>query len=211
MAFFDLSFPRDVAAGVSGGPERRVNIASLGSGFEERNARWRHSRRSYQAGLGIRHADDLAAVLALFEEMGGPLHSFRFRDWSDFKSCVPSDTPGATDQLLGTGDGARTAFQLRKRYGTLAPYWRDITKPVAGTVAVALAGVAQGSGWAVDNLTGLVTFAAAPGSGVAVRAGFEFDVPARFATDALAIDMAYFAGDRGIGSIPEIPLIEVRE
>ncbi|TPE52589.1 DUF2460 domain-containing protein [Amaricoccus solimangrovi] len=211
MAFFDLSFPRDVAAGVSGGPERRVNIASLGSGYEERNARWKHSRRSWQAGLGIRTADDLAAVLALFEEMGGPLHSFRFRDWSDFKSCAPSATPAATDQLLGTGDGAAVAFPLRKRYGSLSPYWRDITKPVPGTVTVALDGAMTGAGWAVDNLTGVVTFATPPGPGVAVRAGFEFDVPARFAADALAIDMAFFAGDRGIGSIPEVPLIEVRE
>ena len=122
MAFFDLSFPRDVAAGVVGGPERRVNIAPLASGFEERNARWSASRRSYQAGLGIRTADDLAEVLALFEEMRGPLHSFRFRDWSDFKSCAPSATPAAGDQLLGTGDGEAVAFQLRKKYGALSPY-----------------------------------------------------------------------------------------
>ena len=126
MAFFDLSFPRDVAAGVVGGPERRVNIAPLASGFEERNARWSASRRSYQAGLGIRTADDLAEVLALFEEMRGPLHSFRFRDWSDFKSCAPSATPAASDQLLGTGDGEATAFQLRKKYGdALALLARD--------------------------------------------------------------------------------------
>lgn len=168
MAFFDLSFPRTMAAGVSGGPERRVNIAALGSGYEERNARWRNSRRSYQAGLGIRNADQLAAVLALFEEVGGPLHSFRFRDWSDFKSCAPSATPAATDQVLGTGDGTATAFQLRKRYGTLAPHWRDITKPVPGTVLVALGGAPVGSGWTVNNLTGVVTFSSAPGAGVAI-------------------------------------------
>lgn len=211
MAFFDLSFPRDVASGVVGGPERRVNIAALASGFEERNARWANSRRSYQAGLGVRNADDLASILALFEEMRGPLHAFRFRDWSDFKSCAPSGTPGPTDQLLGSGDGTRTAFQLRKGYGALSPWWRDITKPVAGTVLVALDGVPQGSGWAVANLTGIVTFAVAPAAGVAVRAGFQFDVPVRFASERIDVDMAFFAGDRGVGSIPEIPLTEVRE
>jgi uncharacterized protein (TIGR02217 family) len=211
MAFFDLSFPRDVAAGVVGGPERRVNIAPLASGYEERNARWSASRRSYQAGLGIRTADDLAEVLALFEEMRGPLHSFRFRDWSDFKSCAPSATPGASNQLLGTGDGAATVFQLRKKYGTLSPYWRQITKPVAGTVLISLGGTATGSGWTVNNLTGAVTFTTPPGDGVAVRAGFEFDVPVRFNADSIAVDMAFFADDRGVGSIPEVPLIEVRE
>ncbi|MBP7001719.1 DUF2460 domain-containing protein [Amaricoccus sp.] len=211
MAFFDVSFPRNVAGGVVGGPERRVNIAPLASGFEERNARWHASRRSYQAGLGIRTADDLGEVLALFEEMRGPLHSFRFRDWSDFKSCAPSATPAATDQLLGTGDGEAVTFQLRKRYGSLAPYWREITKPVAGTVNVAVAGVALGSGWSVNHLTGLVTFTTAPDPGEAVRAGFEFDVPVRFASASIAVDMAFFADDRGVGSIPEVPLIEVRE
>jgi uncharacterized protein (TIGR02217 family) len=211
MAFLNVSFPRDVAAGVSGGPERRVNVAALGSGFEERNARWKHSRRSYQAGLGIRTADDLAAVLALFEQAGGPLHSFRFRDWSDFKSCAPSEAPSATDQALGEGDGTATTFPLVKVYGALLPVAREITKPVAGTVKVALDGIEQASGWSVNHSTGIVAFLEAPGAGVTVSAGFLFDVPVRFGSDRLDIDMAYFANDRGVGSMPDVSLIEVRE
>lgn len=211
MAFYDLSFPRDVASGVVGGPERRVNIAPLASGYEERNARWMHSRRSYQAGLGIRNADQLSAVLGLFEEMGGPLHSFRFRDWSDFKSCAPSGVPGSSDQRIGTGNGTAKTFQLVKRYGTITPLDREITKPVPGTVSISVAGVPLGSGWAVNNLTGIVTFTSAPAAGVAIRAGFEFDVPVRFASDRIAVDMAFFGSDGGVGSIPDVSLIEVRE
>jgi uncharacterized protein (TIGR02217 family) len=42
---------------------------------------------------------------------------------------------------------------------------------------------------------------------VQVRAGFQFDVPVRFAEDALEIDAALFAA----GDAPSVPLIEVRE
>lgn len=44
-----------------------------------------------------------------------------------------------------------------------------------------------------------------PASG-AVRAGFEFDVPVRFDTDRIDIDLAQFDA----GRIPSIPLVEVR-
>ncbi|PKP68094.1 MAG: TIGR02217 family protein [Alphaproteobacteria bacterium HGW-Alphaproteobacteria-5] len=212
MAFFDIDFPRNVAAGVQGGPERRVDVVPLGSGREERNARWANSRRRFSAGLGIRDADDLAAVLALWEEVGGPFHSFRFRDWSDFKSGLPSAAPAATDQALGVGDGVQTAFQLVKSYGTVQPWARRITKPVAGSVRVALGGVEVGAGWSVDHLTGVVSFLAPPAAGVAVSAGFLFDVPVRFEEQSLAVDMAFFSDARGgAGSIPSIPLIEVDE
>ena len=214
MAFLDQVFPRDIAAGVVGGPERRVDIVALASGEEERNARWKNSRRSYDAGFGIRSVDDLATVIAFFEETGGPLHSFRFRDWSDFSSAASADTsPAATDQTLGTGNGVTTEFQLVKIYGSLNPYMREITKPVAGSVLVALDGAAQGAGWSVNNLTGEISFLSPPDPGVVVTAGFFFDVPVRFDTQSIATDMAFFSESegRGVGSIPEIQLVEVRE
>lgn len=214
MAFLDTSFPRGVAAGVSGGPERRVDIVQLASGAEERNARWKHSRRSYDASLGIRDADDLKAVVGLFEEAGGPLHSFRFRDWSDFSSAASTrQDPSPLDQGIGTGDGATATFQLVKTYGGLAPYTREITKPVPGSVLVSLGGAAQATGWAVDHLTGLITFTAAPTPGTEIRAGFLFDVPVRFDSQEIHVSMAFFseAEGRGVGSVPDIPLIEVRE
>lgn len=210
--FLDLEFPRAIAAGTKAFVERRTNIAALASGFEERNGRWYHSRRSWQAGLGIRSADHLAAVVALFEEANGRLSAFRFRDWTDYKSCLPSDEPAPTDQLIGTGDGETRIFRLRKRYGQLAPYWRPITKPAPGTVRVAVNGVEAGSGWTVNNLTGEITFTTAPASGAAIRAGFKFFVPVRFDTDTLAVDMTYFRDDlAGLGSMPDVPLIEVRD
>ena len=207
MAFHEVRFPDDISRGARGGPERRTQIVELASGDEERNASWADSRRRYDVAYGIRRADDLAAVVAFFEARNGRLHGFRFKDWGDHKSCLPSQTPAPTDQAIGTGDGTATQFQLVKRYTSGAQSWsRSIAKPVAGTVTIALNGTAQPSGWSVNPTTGLVTFAAAPGAGVAITAGFTFDVPVRFDSDALDVTLDL----ERLGSINSIPLVEIR-
>ncbi|KGJ23463.1 DUF2460 domain-containing protein [Paracoccus sanguinis] len=207
MAFHEVRFPDAISRGARGGPERRTQIVELASGAEERNSSWANSRRRYDVAYGIRRADDLAAVVAFFEARNGRLHGFRFKDWADFKSCLPSQTPGPTNQPIGTGNGATTLFQLTKRYTSGAQSWtRVITKPVAGTVTIALNGTPQASGWSVSTATGLVTFTTAPAAGVAITAGFEFDVPVRFDTDALDVTLDL----ERLGSITSIPLVEIR-
>ncbi len=210
MAFHDVRFPTSISLGSSGGPERRTEIVTLGSGREERNARWADSRRSYNAGYGLKSLGDLHAVIAFFEERRGRLHGFRWKDFSDFKSCAPQASPAATDQALGAGDGARAVFQLVKAYGSVfAPYTREVKKAVAGTVFVAVDGVVQteGADFTLDT-AGLIAFepGAIPASGAAVTAGFEFDVPVRFDTDRLEINLDGFHH----GSIHNIPIVEVR-
>lgn len=206
--FHEVRFPLDVALGSRGGPTRRTEIVTLASGREHRNARWAHSRRRWEAGLGVRTLDALDAVIAFFEERRGRLIGFRLHDRTDWKSCAPSKAPAATDQAIGTGDGARVAFQLTKTYGGAhLPYVRTIAKPVAGSLLVAVDGVTlvEGAGFSVDATTGIVTLATPPALGAAVTAGFAFDTPARFDTDALEIDLAAFAA----GAVPEIPLVEI--
>jgi uncharacterized protein (TIGR02217 family) len=207
MSFDDVRFPPAISRGSSGGPERRTEIVVTGSGAEERNSRWAHSRRRYDAGVGIRSLDDIHRVIAFFEERRGRLIGFRWKDHADWKSCAPGAQVSALDQALGTGDGTRRSFALVKRYGAgLRDYVRAITKPVAGSVRIAVAG-APVTGFSVDTTTGLVTLAQPPAAGVRVTAGFEFDVPVRFDTDELRINLAQFAA----GEIPEIPLVEIRQ
>lgn len=211
MSFHEVRFPSRISLGSSGGPERRTEVVVLGSGHEERNTRWADSRRSYNAGYGLKTRNDLHDVIAFFEERRGRLYGFRWHDRTDGKSCPPQDTPEPTDQLIGEGDGTTAAFQLIKTYGqSFAPYARTITKPVEGTVLVALDSVAQTetTDFIVDTTTGIVTFVPGkePGVGVQVTAGFEFDVPVRFDTDELKIDMTSFEA----GQIQNIPVVEVR-
>jgi len=208
MNFHEVRFPAALSVGSTGGPERRTEIVTLNNGFEERNSPWAHSRRRYDAGLGVRSLDDLAELIAFFEARHGQLHGFRWKDWTDYKSCAPSAVPSAHDQALGTGDGERRAFQLSKLYSSGGQsYSRPIMKPVAGTVVVAVAGSAMGAGdVSVDAATGRIELAAAPVAGAIVTAGFEFDVPVRFDTDRIVTSLAGFAA----GEIPSIPVVEVR-
>jgi len=207
MAFHEVRFPDDISRGARGGPERRTQIVELASGEEERNASWANSRRRYDVAYGIRRADDLAAVVSFFEARNGRLHGFRFKDWADYKSGLPSAAISPTDQEIGRGNGSLTEFALLKRYSSGAQSWaRAIAKPVAGSVRVALGGVEQMSGWSVDMTTGVVTFDTAPAAGVAIAAGFAFDVPVRFDTDALDVTLDL----ERLGSITSIPLLEIR-
>ena len=211
MAFHEIRFPTAISRGAHGGPERRTDIVTLGSGFEERNSRWADSRRTYNAGYGVKTLDDLHAVLAFFEERRGRLHGFRWRDAIDWKSCSPEGTPQPSDQRIGTGDGIQARFQLVKTYGSdFAPWTRVVAKPVAGTEAIAVGGIPQATGthYVLDPVTGGVEFLPehVPPVGAAVTAGFEFDVPVRFDTDVLLIDI------QGVrhGAIPSIPIVEIR-
>jgi uncharacterized protein (TIGR02217 family) len=208
--FHDILFPLDIALRSAGGPQRRTDIVALGSGREERNARWAHSRRRYDAGYGIKTLEALSQVVAFFEERRGMLYGFRWRDRLDHSSAA-TDAVAPADQVIGTGDGATAAFQLVKTYGAAyAPYQRPVVKPVDGSVRVAVGGVEQapGSDFTVDTATGVVTFQPGriPANGQAVTAGFLFDVPARFDTDYLEVDLSAFAA----GAIPKIPLVEIR-
>jgi uncharacterized protein (TIGR02217 family) len=204
MAFHAVRFPLDVALGARGGPERRTDVVTLANGQEQRNGRWHQSRRRYNAGYGVKSRADMAAVLAFFEERRGRLHGFLWRDGLDYSSGGASPTPN--DQLLGTGDWVRSEFQLSKTYGALfAPYVRVIRKPVAGSVRVAVAGVELTGGFSVDAETGLVRLAVAPQEGAAVAAGFLFDVPVRFDSDRLDVELTSFDA----AEAPSIPLVEI--
>ncbi|MEM1388343.1 MAG: DUF2460 domain-containing protein [Pseudomonadota bacterium] len=209
MDFHETRFPANLSFGSVGGPERRTEIVTLANGFEERNTPWAHSRRRYDAGVAMASLDDLELLIAFFEARQGQLCGFRWKDWSDFKSCQHSAEIFCDDQLLGSGDGALTEFQLCKHYQSGGQgYTRPIIKPVAGSIKVAVNAVelTEGVDFSADPATGRVAFAAAPAAGVPVTAGFEFDVPVRFDTDTIQVAVASFQA----GEAPSVPIVEVR-
>ena len=208
MAFHEQRFPLRLSLTTSGGPGRQTDIVSLSNGREARNRRWRFSRRRYDVGTAIRSVADLYAVLEFFEARGGQLHGFRFRDPVDCSSARPGEAVTPLDQWIGTGDAETAAFQLVKAYGDGAAIERrPVVKPVAGSVRIALDGAEQIEGFTCDVTTGIVVFAGGhvPTAGTEIRAGFDFDVPVRFDTDRIEIDLEAFRA----GRIPTIPLIEV--
>ena len=210
-AFHEILFPLSIGFGSSGGPERRTDVVLLASGHEERNSRWADSRRRFNAGTGVHSLADLHTLIGFFEERRGRLYGFRWRDRSDWKSCAPGEAPAASDQPIGIGNGATAAFQLIKTYGNgIAPYQRKIAKPVDAAVRVAVNGAEKvaGTDFSVDLTTGMVTFLIGhiPAAAAIVTAGFAFDVPARFDTDRLDINLASFEA----GEAPNVPVVEIR-
>lgn len=209
MSFHEVRFPADLSFGAIGGPERRTDIVGLTSGFEERNTPWAHSRRRYDAGLGLRSLDDVQALIGFFEARQGQMYGFRWKDWADFKSCPPSRQPAPGDQVIARGDGVSRVFALTKTYRSGGhSYVRPIAKPVAGTVLAAVQDVERREGvhFEIDTATGLITFAEPPLLGAEISAGYEFDVPVRFDTDRIAVSVASFRA----GQVPDVPLVEVR-
>jgi len=209
MQFHEIRFPANLSFGSVGGPERRTEVVTLANGFEERNTPWAHSRRRYDAGVGLRSLDDVEALIAFFEARRGQLFGFRWKDWADFKSCAASKDPDYRDQVIAIGDGDTTAFQVSKTYRSgLEDYRRPLAKPVQGTVKCGIQGDAlvETVHYFVDHATGLVTFVEPPDIGVEVTAGFEFDVPVRFDTDRIQTSVASFQA----GEVPTVPIVEVR-
>jgi uncharacterized protein (TIGR02217 family) len=197
--FHDVQFPATIAYGASGGPRFLTAITATQSGREQRVAQWQGSRGEWNVSTGIRSRADVSAFLAFFYARRGRAHGFRFKDWTDFR---------AAGQLLGTGDGEQIAFQLVRRYdsgGTV--HERRITRPVEGTVMVYRDGVKATSGVSVDYATGIITFSTPPDPGVAVTADFEFDVPARFDTDAADLTVETFEMQQW----GRITVVEIRE
>lgn len=199
QAFDDVLFPLALGREAEVSPAFSTAIVTSAGGHEARNASWSGARTRYDAGPGVRGEGDIAALLSFFRARLGPARGFRLRDPFDNASADP---PTPIDVTLGTGDGRNVRFALVKLYGDQP---RRITRPVPGSVRVAVAGV-ETSGFTLEP-GGWVVLDAPPAPGVAVTAGFRFDVPVRFAEDRLSVTRATFLA----GAAPSVPLIELRE
>jgi len=202
--FDNVNFPIEIGAEASVSPTFSTNVVTSASGNEFRNVNWQQARLRFDAGPGIRGNQEVETLLSFFRARRGAAVGFRFRDPYDFSSNLMSGTVTASDQRIGTGDGAAVRFALSKTYD--GGEQRRITRPVAGTVRIAIDGNEQVTGWTLEAL-GEIIFDAPPAPGVAVTAGFLFDVPVRFAEDRLEVNRATFRA----GEAPSVPLIEIRE
>lgn len=210
MAFIETPrFPENLSYGSQGGPEYLTGIAVLQSGHEQRRSVWSNPRHYYNASYAVKTVDDLTQMRDFFHAMKGRFHGFRFKDWNDYTSAANDvGAPNMLDQEIGVGNAVLTAFQLVKNYTTGAlTQTRDITKPVSGTVLIAVNGVLQTetTHYTIDYTTGIVTFNSPPADTLVITAGYEFDVPCRFDIDQLAVT----ADTYGIRSA-DIPVVEIR-
>jgi uncharacterized protein (TIGR02217 family) len=201
--FDDVLFPIEIGAEASVSPGFSTGIVTSASGYEWRNVNWQQARLRFDAGPGVRSDTELETLIAFFRARRGPAVGFRFRDPYDFSSNGMTANPTADDQVVGLGDGAASRFELVKTYGTGET--RRITRPVAGSVRVAVDSAEQIAGWSLSGSA--IVFDQPPGVGATISAGFLFDVPVRFAEDRIDINRATFLA----GEAPSVPLVEIRE
>ena len=192
-AFDDVLFPLELGSEAEVAPGFSTAILTSAGGREARNAGWAEARTAYDVGPGLRSEADIGVLLAFFRARMGAARGFRLRDPFDF---------AAAGEVVGVGDGVARRFALVKSYGATE---RRITRPVAGSVVVAVDGIAT-SAFSVEA-GGWVVLDVAPAVGAVVTAGFTFDVPVRFAEDRLSVARATFLA----GVAASVPLIEVRE
>jgi uncharacterized protein (TIGR02217 family) len=205
QAFDAVDFPLAIGREAVVATEFSTQIISSPSGHEQRASEWAEARMRYDAGPGVRSEADICLLTDFFRARRGAARAFRFRDPFDSSSAADGGTPAASDQLLGLGDGERRQFALVKRYGAGdAQQVRTIRLPVETSVRVAVDGIETAAFQVTDD--GEVLLDVAPGPGIAVRAGFLFDVPVRFAEDRLEASRATFLA----GDVASVPLVEVR-
>lgn len=203
---YNVVFPETISQGAVGGPEYFTDVVRLRSGSEVRNTPWADPLRRYDAGLGIRYIDDLYEVHEFTAAVRGQLRSFRFKDWSDYKTSTSQLGPvTAFDQDLGVGDGTTYYFRLNKKYAD--DYKRRIFLPRYPTVKVAINGVEQPfDSWFVDDQNGILVFLNPPTNGAVLTWGGEFDTPVRFDSDYTPLAIHLF----NQGTMPSIGLVEER-
>ena len=205
QAFDAVDFPIAIGREAVVATEFSTQIVSSPSGHEQRASEWAEPRMRYDAGPGIRSEANVRLLGDFFRARRGAARAFRFRDPFDGSSAADNGLPGPDDQFLGVGDGDRRQFALVKRYGAGdAEQVRPIRLPVEGSVRVSVDGIETAAFLTTDD--GEILLDAAPGAGIAVRAGFLFDVPVRFAEDRLEASRATFLA----GELASVPLVEVR-
>lgn len=184
MAFHDVTLPDEFQYGSQAGAGFSTIVQQTASGHEIRVARQAQAVHRMSLRTELQSASQAKTLKAFALARRGSLHSFKIKDWSDYTSNADGESAAtALDQLLGSGDGTTTTFQLVKRYETTGPnpYIRTITLPIAGTVVAAVDGITTAA-FTVSG-TGQIVFSSPPGNGTVITAGFQFHVPVRFTLD----------------------------
>lgn len=177
----DPPFPACPSFGFTSEPMYRVTVIESGGGHERRNRHWSRPLHKYTASVAPRAEEEVGEVLNFYHAVGGRATGFRFLDEVDDRSCARIATPAAIDQLLVVDNASDGTYQLTKAYsvGALTQY-REIYKPIAGTILVADNGdpLTEDTDYTIDYTTGLVTMADEPLG--TLTWGGRFHVPVRF-------------------------------
>lgn len=143
-----------------------VHVVKTSGGQEYRSLVHPYPLRKFDVSYLLDKADTYGKLVALYHRAHGMFAGFRIRCYDEWSSNGATGSPLAFDQACGVVT-AGSVYQLRKYYGLDQPAsatgyaYRNIYKPVAGTVLVAIGATAiRAADWTVDTTNGRITFAA---------------------------------------------------
>lgn len=142
-----------------------VDIVTTSGGQEYRSLVHPFPVRKFDVSYLLDNNQTYAELQAIYHRAHGRFAGFRARCFDEWSSNGRTGTPTAFDQPMGLVSAG--VYQLRKLYGTdkaagaTGYAYREIRKPVSGTVRVAIGATEiRNADWSVDATTGRVTFAA---------------------------------------------------
>lgn len=199
IVIHNTRLPVEVERGAVFGPLFNTVVHRTDGGQVSTNQNWEFPLCQGNMAYGIQKFETLQASINFFWARRGRFYGFLLRDWSDFRF---------TNQILGTGDGIETEFPILKIYpDAIAPFSRPIYRAVEDTIVVLADGVVVPAADYQLNSGGIIEFDNPPLDTVDLTVSGEFDVPVQFQVDALVTRMHL----DGVGEIPDLPVMEVRE
>lgn len=145
--------------------EYAVDIVQTSGGQEYRALVHPFPLRKFNISYLLDNDKTYAELQAVYHRAHGRFAGFRVRCYDEWSSNGRTGTPTAFDQSMGLVSSG--VYQLRKYYGldktagATGYAYREIKKPVSGTVKVGIGATEiRSADWSVVTTTGRVTFAA---------------------------------------------------
>ena len=155
-----------------------INISV--SGVERRRALWSYPIWRFQIGHEYIRSDatalELQRLVTFFNSKGGSSQAFFYLD---------QDDNAVTAMNFGTGDGAKTTFQLSRTTTIGSISFTEPVRAFNGTPTIYINGVSTGAFSIGAN--GLITFTTAPANGAALTWTGQFFFLCRFEKDELSL------------------------
>lgn len=198
--FYELRFPENISYNFNVISEFKTDIITAKSGKEQRNTIWENEKLKFKINNENLTNENINEIFNFFKLMKGRSNGFRFKNWANFK---------ATNEFLGIVNN-NSIFQLIKGYiiadcfDKLYSITKKITKPVLNTVKI-YQNDSEITDFEVNYITGEVNIKTNLSENDLITADFEFDVPVRFNSDSIELNML----TENIGIINNLELIEI--
>ena len=198
MSFHNINLPDFLAIFAIGSPKFATSYVISKSGRESRSLDSSYPFHKYALKDCRLSSEQFYQFKSFFQARAGRMHSFRMKDYADFK---------VEKQVVIKGNGALKQISLHKLYSDeIAPFYRKITKLKKDTVQLFI-GENNLSDFTINDLTGLISLKGPIEKDKIVLASFEFDVCVRFANDTFE----YKTMQDGSIELINVELTEVEE